>query len=213
MAKRASIYSVIVLIVVAGLFAGEYLLMSRRAQTECGFCRRHINPKAHVVAEVGGRRRNVCCAHCAVTEARQEKKPLRLIAVTDYSTGKMVSPDGAWGFDGDPFPDESRLALLGRLQPGANTTLAVVACNARLDKAEAKRLAMMAQDGLARAIRPVHTPFDGDVVFAMASGAIDLDPLCGAAPRTRALWLARLGAAAADALARAIVKGVRAASD
>ena len=124
-----------------------------------------------------------------------------------------VSPDGAWGFDGDPFPDESRLALLGRLQPGANTTLAVVACNARLDKAEAKRLAMMAQDGLARAIRPVHTPFDGDVVFAMASGAIDLDPLCGAAPRTRALWLARLGAAAADALARAIVKGVRAASD
>jgi L-aminopeptidase/D-esterase-like protein len=124
-----------------------------------------------------------------------------------------VSPNGAWGFDGDLFPDESRLALLGRLQPGANTTLAVVACNARLDKGEAKRLAMMAQDGLARAIRPVHTPFDGDVVFAMASGAIELDPLCAEGPRSRAWWLARLGAAAADALARAIVRGVRAASE
>src|SRR5450432_2496162 len=71
MAKKASIYSAIVLIVAAGLFAGGYLLMNRRSQTECGFCRRHISPRAHVVAEVGGRRRDVCCAHCAVTEARQ----------------------------------------------------------------------------------------------------------------------------------------------
>jgi hypothetical protein len=103
MAKKASIYSAFVLIVVAGLFAGGYLLMSRRSQTECGFCRRHISPTAHVVAEVGGRRRDVCCAHCAVTESRQEKKPLRLIAVTDYPTGKMVSPEGAW------FVEDSRV--------------------------------------------------------------------------------------------------------
>src|ERR1700733_10533009 len=94
MAKKTSIYLSIVLIVVAGLFAGGYLLMSRRSQMECGFCQRRINPKAHVVAEVGGRRRNVCCTHCAVTEARPEKKPLRLIEVTDYATGKMVRPDG-----------------------------------------------------------------------------------------------------------------------
>jgi hypothetical protein len=96
MAKRASVYSAVVLIVVVGLFAGGYLLMNRRSQTQCGFCRRHISPKAHVVAEVGGQRRDVCCAHCAVTESRQEKRPLRLIEVTDYPTGKMVSPEGAW---------------------------------------------------------------------------------------------------------------------
>jgi L-aminopeptidase/D-esterase-like protein len=119
-----------------------------------------------------------------------------------------VDPTGGWRPEGPLFPDDSRLAMLGRLQPGANTTLAVVACNARLDKAEAKRMAMMAQDGLARAIRPVHTPFDGDVVFAMASGAIDLTERD---QRTRAWWLARLGSAAADALARAVVKGVAAA--
>ena len=127
-----------------------------------------------------------------------------------------VSHEGGWRVDGDsshggdPFPDRSRLAQMGRLQPGANTTLAVVACNARLDKAEARRLAIMAQDGLSRAIRPAHTPFDGDVVFALASGAIDLDALAHDGPR--AWWLARLGAAAADVLARAIVRGVIAAS-
>src|ERR1700682_1554706 len=103
MARKASIYSAVVLIVVAGLFAGGYLLMNRRSQTQCGFCRRHIDPKAHVVAEVGGQRRDVRCAHCAVTESRQEKKPLRLIEVTDYPTGKMLSPEGAW------FVEDSRV--------------------------------------------------------------------------------------------------------
>jgi hypothetical protein len=103
MAKKISIYSALAVIVVAGLFAGGYWLMNRRSETQCGFCQRHINPKAHVVAEVGGQRRDVCCAHCAITEARQEKKPLRLIAVTDYPTGKMVSPAGAW------FVEDSRV--------------------------------------------------------------------------------------------------------
>jgi hypothetical protein len=102
MAKKATIYSAIAMILVAGLIAGGYWIVNQRAETECGFCQRHINPKAHVVAEVGGRRRDVCCAHCAVTEARQEKQPLHLIAVTDYSTGQMVSPDGAW------FVEDSR---------------------------------------------------------------------------------------------------------
>jgi L-aminopeptidase/D-esterase-like protein len=87
-----------------------------------------------------------------------------------------------------------------RSDPRANTTIAVVATNARLDKASAKRLAVMAQDGLARAIRPVHTPQDGDTVFAIATGRHDLggDPLA----------LAELGTLAADCLARAVARGV-----
>lgn len=87
-----------------------------------------------------------------------------------------------------------------RCDPRANTTIAVVATNARLDKASAKRLAVMAQDGLARAIRPVHTPQDGDTVFAVATGRHDLggDPLA----------LAELGTLAADCLARAVARGV-----
>ncbi len=82
-----------------------------------------------------------------------------------------------------------------------NTTIACVATDAILTPAEAKRLAVMAQDGFARAIRPVHAPFDGDVVFAISTG---VRPLADPAPYT----LARLGALAADCLARAVARGV-----
>ncbi|HVN00865.1 MAG TPA: P1 family peptidase [Caulobacteraceae bacterium] len=82
-----------------------------------------------------------------------------------------------------------------------NTTIACVATDAALDPAEAKRLAIMAQDGLARAIRPAHAPFDGDIVFALATGRREL-------PERRLAMVARLGALAADCLARAIARGV-----
>ena len=86
---------------------------------------------------------------------------------------------------------------------GANTTLAVVACNADLSTAECKRLAMMAQDGIARAVRPAHTPFDGDTIFAVASGELALDK-----DLLRAAEIGRIGSAAADCLARAIARAV-----
>lgn len=143
--------------------------------------------------------------------------------VAANAVGSAHMPDGksywAWPFeiDGefggaapdptvraiDPAPDETRLASLDRLSAGANTTLAVVATNADLDKAEAKRFAMMAQDGIARAVRPAHTPFDGDLVFALASGAVALGRDGGRQAR-----IARLGSAAADCLARAIARAV-----
>jgi L-aminopeptidase/D-esterase-like protein len=145
-----------------------------------------------------------------------------LVAVN--SVGSAVMPDGktywAWAFEidgefgasappgagmdlSDPAPEESRLEALGRLQAGANTTLGVVACNADLSTAECKRVAMMAHDGIARAIRPAHTPFDGDAVFALASGGVELrrDSL-------RAAKVARIGSAAADCLSRAIARAV-----
>lgn len=143
-----------------------------------------------------------------------------LVAVNPV--GSVFMPDGetfwAWPFEigeefggrfptgpagaVDPMPDGSRLAGLGRLTPGANTTLALVAVNADLTPAECERLAIMAQDGLSRAIRPAHTPFDGDVVFAAASGAVALGQ------EGRQHRLARLGSAAGDCLARAIARGV-----
>ena len=86
-----------------------------------------------------------------------------------------------------------------------NTTIACVATDAILTPAQAKRFAVMAQDGLARAIRPIHAPFDGDVVFALSTG---LKPL-GEQPD---YMIARLGALAADALARAVARGVYAAT-
>jgi L-aminopeptidase/D-esterase-like protein len=106
----------------------------------------------------------------------------------------------------DPMPDESRLQELGRLQPGANTVIGVIACSADLSTAECKRIAMMAQDGIARAVRPAHTHFDGDILFALASGAVRL-----ADEMRRPAQLARIGSAAADCVARAIARGVYAA--
>lgn len=105
----------------------------------------------------------------------------------------------------EPFPGQARLADIGRAFPGANTTLAVVACNADCSTSECRRIAMMAQDGIARAIRPAHTPFDGDTVFAVATGTVRLSA------QMRAMQIARIGAAAADCLARAIARGVHAA--
>ena len=83
----------------------------------------------------------------------------------------------------------------------ANTTIACVATDVALTPAQAKRVAIMAQDGLARAIRPVHAPFDGDVVFALSTAR---QPL----PEPANFSLARIGALAADALARAVARAV-----
>lgn len=81
--------------------------------------------------------------------------------------------------------------------PASNTTIAVVATDANLTRGEARRLAIMATDGMARALRPVHAPFDGDTVFAMATGQPGQPPVTPVA-------LTHLGTTAADTLARAI---------
>ena len=86
-------------------------------------------------------------------------------------------------------------------QARQNTTIACVATDAILEPDEMKRVAMMAQDGMARAIRPVHAPFDGDVVFALTTGR-------RAVAEPRPFTVARIGALAADVLARAIARGV-----
>ena len=113
--------------------------------------------------------------------------------------------DGEFGGCGLPAPFPA-----GALTPATkgtahqSTTLVVVATDAVLTKAQAKRLAVMAQTGLARAIYPVHTPLDGDVLFAASTGQRPLaDPVLG---------LTGLGALAAHVVARAIARGVFAAT-
>jgi L-aminopeptidase/D-esterase-like protein len=85
-------------------------------------------------------------------------------------------------------------------RPGENTTIALVATDAALSKAQAKEFAVIAQDGLARAIYPAHTTLDGDTVFAAATGR---RPLADAVNE-----VAELGAGAANTLARAVARGV-----
>lgn len=90
-----------------------------------------------------------------------------------------------------------------KMNPAAreNTTIACIATDADLTPGQAQRLAIMAQDGFARAIRPVHTPFDGDVVFALSTGRKALGEKAD-------FTLTRLGSLAADCLARAVARGV-----
>ncbi len=128
--------------------------------------------------------------------------------------GSPVMPDGtfwAWPFEQDGEFGGRMPGCRAEAEPefyaadpaaAGNTTIGVVATDAALGKAEALRIAMMAQDGLARAIRPVHTPGDGDTLFVMATGRVAL-PEAG-----RAAILARIGAIAADCVARAIARGV-----
>lgn len=119
--------------------------------------------------------------------------------IIDIYTGKLIA--GALNKTRDGLI--STIELMKRGVPytaalGTNTTIGVIATNARLSKAEAHRVAFMAHDGYARAINPVHTMFDGDTIFCMAIGEVDAD-------------ISTVGALAADTMARAIVKGVKAA--
>ena len=122
--------------------------------------------------------------------------------VYDPRTGELIGsahmPDGTaissenllWG--NAPAPQQVRI-----LAPGSNTTIGVVATDARLTKEQANRLADVAHDGLARTIRPVHTQMDGDTIFALATGQMD-----------REVNFLKLCAAAAEVTARAIVNAV-----
>ncbi len=129
-----------------------------------------------------------------------------LVAANPF--GDIVDPDsgeilaGARSEDGT-FADSLQLAQRqGRMKhewAGANTTLAVVATNASLTKSEATAVARMAHDGMARAVRPAHTLFDGDIVFCLALGDEEAD-------------VSLIGTLAAEVLADAIVSGVEAAA-
>ena len=113
----------------------------------------------------------------------------------------VFEQNGEFGGRGAPAKvTPADLAIRAKGGAQENTTLAVIATDAKLNKAQCNRLAVMAQDGLARAIYPVHTPLDGDVVFSAAIGAKPLaGPIYG---------LAELGMVAANVMARAIASGV-----
>ena len=114
---------------------------------------------------------------------------------------EMGAEFGGYGSAGLAGAGAQRLPLKTDVQKQAqNTTIAIVATDATLSKPQAKRVAVAAQDGIARAIIPAHTPMDGDLVFAAATGAKPLgDPVAD---------VLHIGHAAAICLARAIARGV-----
>jgi L-aminopeptidase/D-esterase-like protein len=118
--------------------------------------------------------------------------------VVDPKTGEVIGgnlqQDGSW-LDSVAYLKEHVKNPFAR--PGGNTTLAVVATNASLNKEQATKVAQMAQVGISRTTRPAHTMFDGDIVFAMSVGKKKAD-------------VNVIGAVATDLVAEAVVRGVRA---
>ena len=122
--------------------------------------------------------------------------------VIDPATGEIIA--GARSEDGPGFIDTRQLILAGQdslATVGENTTIAVVATNARFTKTEMTKVAQMAQDALARTIYPAHTPADGDTVFALSMGTSEATTNPGT-----------VGALAAEVLAAAILRAVKEAS-
>jgi hypothetical protein len=130
MKRTASIYGVAILAVLALGGTLAYRSIQHRTATFCGYCQRPISPRLAVMAEIGGETRRVCCARCAVSESVQEKKRVRLISVTDYTTGVTLDPAKAWFVDGsraiacnhDMSMDESKhpqQLAYDRCSPGA----------------------------------------------------------------------------------------------
>ncbi len=134
-----------------------------------------------------------------------------LVAVNAIGTATIGNSPHFWAapyeraaeYGGLGFPakiTERDLAFRVKGDAPENTTIAIVATDAALDKAACQRIAIMAHDGMGRALRPAHAPADGDIVFAAATGR------CAREASRRDL--ADIGAAAADCLARAIARGV-----
>jgi len=118
--------------------------------------------------------------------------------VLDPKTGQIIA--GARKPDGSGFVDSMARIREGysvRADASTNTTIGVVATNVALDKAQATKVAQMAHDGLARTIYPVHTPSDGDTIFAVTTGAIPVRANHGA-----------IGALAAEVMAQAVLRAV-----
>ncbi len=120
--------------------------------------------------------------------------------IIDPANGRVVA--GARGADGHTFLDARTVLRSGgaieRPRPGENTTLGLIATNAKLTKAQARKVAEMAHDGFARAIVPAHTMADGDTIFAIATGSQAGDPN-----------ITIIGALAAEVMADAILRAVR----
>ncbi len=100
MKKKGIIVATVVLIAlsISGYAWMRYVLHPK--PHDCGYCLRPLHANLRVTAEIAGKKTEVCCAHCAITEANQQHKALKLITVHDYPTGSALAPEKAWFVEG-----------------------------------------------------------------------------------------------------------------
>jgi hypothetical protein len=100
MNSRRIALTVILLIVAGTCVFGWFRFIAHPTPVACGYCMRPLHACVKVTAEIDGKRAEVCCPRCAITEANQQHKRLRLITVHDYSTGNAMPPETAWFVEG-----------------------------------------------------------------------------------------------------------------
>jgi hypothetical protein len=97
---RRIVFAGILIVVASAVTFGWYRYVAHPTPVACDYCNRPLHANLSVTAEIAGKRAQACCTRCAISEANQEHKALRLITVHDYRSGRAISPDGAWFVEG-----------------------------------------------------------------------------------------------------------------
>jgi nitrous oxide reductase accessory protein NosL len=130
--SKPTIFTVLVVILLA-MGSAAYWFAESSANQTCGFCLRPLDPHLSVTAEIAGHKKHACCARCAITEANQQHKPVRLLEAHDYPTGKAIDPAKAFFVNDSraiacthdmPLMDQSKHSdhlAFDRCSPGAFT--------------------------------------------------------------------------------------------
>ena len=115
MRKRVIFAGILGLGAVLAVLGGAWYLVSQRQANVCPFSGRAIHPQTRALVTIGGKKYETCCVRCAIVEAQQTGKSLRIEKVADFDTGKLMNPANAW------FVESSTVNLCMRTAPAAES--------------------------------------------------------------------------------------------
>lgn len=115
MRTKSNFVGIVALIAVLAILCGAWYLVSHQQAKVCPFSGRIIHPQARAFVTIGGKEYETCCVRCAIIEAQQTGKPLRILKVADFDTGRLLDPNKAW------FVESSAVNLCMRTTPGAES--------------------------------------------------------------------------------------------
>ncbi len=115
MRTRIFVAGTIGLIAVLVLLGGAWYFVSQRSAKACPFSGREIHPQTRASVTIGGKKYEVCCVRCAIIEAQQTGKPLRVLKVADFESSKLIDPVSAW------FVENSSVNLCMRMAPAVES--------------------------------------------------------------------------------------------
>ena len=115
MSRKTS--TLLFIVILIAMSAGVWVVVDKRQQPKCSICDRAIHPESRAVIEIGGKKKTVCCIRCALSAHMQENEPVRIVQVSDYSSGNLIDPRNAYFVANTPLvvceqhsmpPDEAK---------------------------------------------------------------------------------------------------------